>query len=224
MRRRKRVCSRPARFHAEQVHQSRIDAAQAERGVGNDGKQCHHGGADGQGHLRVLDQDDDQRRNRHDRRHLQQNRVRKEALLDRAALHEHEGDQHADDDSRDERLQCNAQRHPQRREQGRPVAGKLQGDVAWFREQKDRDVRASAQDLPEHDDDQPHRQRRGDRHCGFGLRKRTHGTISRHDLFVSAAFAATTLRSATPTARGNIRRSAGHCGNFRRADAARRSS
>jgi hypothetical protein len=64
---------------------------------------------------------------------LQQNRVGKEAHLDGSALHEQERDQRADHNRREERLQGNAQRHAERRQQSGPITDELSGDIARLR-------------------------------------------------------------------------------------------
>ena len=102
--------------HAEQVEEAGIDAAQADGGVGNDGKDRDHRCAHGEREMRILDENDDQRRDRDDRGDLEQHRVREEALLDDAALHEQERDQCPEHDRGRKRLQ----RHAQGSTQARP--------------------------------------------------------------------------------------------------------
>src|SRR5215472_8204719 len=98
----------PARsIQAEEIGKPGVDAAQAERGVRNDRKQRHDGGADHQRNLRVVDPDDDERRDGDDGSDLEQYRVGKEARLDYPALHEHERDRHTENDSRSERGERN---------------------------------------------------------------------------------------------------------------------
>ena len=82
------VCQRVARDRRNRFEQARVDAAQAERRVGDDREDRHDSRAQDQRDARVVHPDDDQRRDRDDRRHLQQDRVRKQAHLDPAALHE----------------------------------------------------------------------------------------------------------------------------------------
>ena len=65
--------------HGEIALQVRVDAAQAQRGVGDDGKQRNQPRAQHQRRRGVLDPDDDQRRHRDDRCHLQQHRIRETA-------------------------------------------------------------------------------------------------------------------------------------------------
>ena len=84
MRRRSSICQRARAAHPEEVEQARVDAAQPERRVGDDREDRDDDRAQHQRDPRVLDPDDDQRRDRDDRRHLQQDRVGKEARLDPA--------------------------------------------------------------------------------------------------------------------------------------------
>src|SRR5262249_58335126 len=65
-----------------------VHAAQTDGGIRDDGKERDDGGTDDQRALGVLHQNDDERRDRDDRRYLQNDGVGKEAALDDRALHE----------------------------------------------------------------------------------------------------------------------------------------
>ena len=89
-----------------------VDCAQAHGGIRDDREDRDDGGANDQRALGVLDKNDDERRDRDDRRHLEDDRVGKKAALDDRALHEQESDQSADGDRQRKRDQCYPQRHP----------------------------------------------------------------------------------------------------------------
>src|SRR6185437_5278525 len=101
----------------EKVEQAAIDAAQAERRVGDDREDRHDDGAKHQGLARIVHPDDDERCDRYDRRHLQQDRVGEKAHLDPAALHEKQRGRHAEERRECQRGQRDAERDGQRMDQ-----------------------------------------------------------------------------------------------------------
>src|SRR5216683_8291438 len=94
----------PRLLHPEITQQARIDAAQADDRVRYHGKDDYDRRANHQRKARTLDQDDDERRDRHDRGHLQQDDIGEERDLSKAALNEQEGTERADHDREGERL------------------------------------------------------------------------------------------------------------------------
>ena len=112
----------PARpVEAEQVDQIVVGRVQPDRGVGQDREEGDDPGADQQRQLDVVDPDDDQRRDRHDRRHLQDHRIGEERRLDPFRA----GEQHGQDDAQHhrhrERRQRDAHGDPPRFHQRAPV-------------------------------------------------------------------------------------------------------
>ena len=105
----------------EQVEQVAVDGAQAEDGVRQDGEEGHQPGADQQRQLDVVGPHDDQRRDRHDRRDLQDDRIGKERELDPARQREQDGEQAADRDRGGQRLERDAHGDQQRGRQRAPV-------------------------------------------------------------------------------------------------------
>ena len=108
---------RPA--HPEQVEEPMVDAAQAERRVGDDREEGDDDRAQDERDARVVHPDDDERRDGDDRRHLQQHGVGEKAHFDPSALHEEQRHQRSDD-GRDRQggerdAECDAERFRQQR-------------------------------------------------------------------------------------------------------------
>ena len=95
----------PARraMQPEQVDEVVVGTVEAQRGVGEDRKERDDPCAEHERHVRVVDVDQDERRDRDDRRHLQHDRIREEAKLDPLRLREEERERDASGDRRPER-------------------------------------------------------------------------------------------------------------------------
>ena len=132
----------------EEVLQARVDGAKPERGVRDDREQRHQRGAEDQRHLRVLDQDDDERRDRHHRGHLQHDRIGEQAALDGPALHEEEGRHDSDHHGEQERDQRHLQGAAEGAEQSRRILEEDAGDDARRRQQELRHVEDAAGRFP----------------------------------------------------------------------------
>ena len=112
----------------EQVLVPRIDAAQSDCSVRDNGKNRDDGCANDQRALGVFDQDDDERRDRDDGRHLQNDGVREKAPLNDGTLDEQEGNCRADDDRQRQRDEGHPQRDPKRMQERRGIKNESLAD------------------------------------------------------------------------------------------------
>ena len=132
----------------EQRQEVPVGAVQSDRGVRHDRKERDDPGADQERQKRLAHPDDDQGRDRHDRRHLQDHRIGEEAQLEKARAREQQRDGAAKQCRRGERRQRDAQRDQQRAEQARAVDPQAVGDIAGRRQNVGRYALQSDHDLP----------------------------------------------------------------------------
>ena len=134
----------------EQFEKIAVDRLQPKRGVGQDGKERHDPGA-GQ-HREILRQVDEQeRRDRHHRRHLQHDGIGIKRVLDHAREAQEHREGHAAGNGEDETQERGLQRREQRHREDRPVLDARGPDGARRRRDIGRHLIAGHIGLPEPD-------------------------------------------------------------------------
>ena len=161
----------------EQVEEVVVGAAQALRRVGQDREEGDDPGADQDRALRGRRIDQDQRRDRDDRRHLQDDGVGVEGELDPARLRHDDGERDAADERDGERREGDLQRDEERGDEDRPIRRHRLGDADRARQDVVRHVVDRHIDLPDDEQEREHRDRHQDaehaldracRRCGGG--------------------------------------------------------
>ena len=143
----------------EQVDQIMVGRVEPEDRVRQDREERHDPGADQQRQVDVADPDDDQRRDRDDRRHLQDHRIGEQRFLQPLRLREDDRERDADRDRGDQRRKRDAQRDPQRFRQRAPVVPQRLRDQDRAGQDVMRDALDAHHRLPggEHHDADHHR-------------------------------------------------------------------
>ena len=222
----------------EQRQQVAVDRAQAEHGVGQDREERHQPGADQQREIDVVGPGNDQRRDGHDRRHLQDDGVGKEREFYPPRQREQDRQQAADDDRRRQRLQRDFERDDERGRQHAPVVDQRAGDQQRPRQHIGRNPRQPHDGLPQpqhgeaHDDGSddagghgvpppsPNLSPEGERNMKLVFLMllapaRGRGWVRGTRSCPTNPLMPPSLRPAVPRRGGSGRRSRGRCGSFR---------
>ena len=115
----------------EERQEVTVGAIEPDCRVGDDREEGDNPGADQERQKRLLYPDDDQRRDRHDWRHLQHHGIREEAELEYARQREQHRDPAAENGGCGECGERDAQGHQQRAEQAGAVGPQAHGDLKW---------------------------------------------------------------------------------------------